>query len=436
MEGKSKIKTKLRETEIGKISEEWEELRISEVCDITSSKRIFLREYVKSGIPFYRSKEIILKANNNEIVSPLFITEEKYQEIKTKFGVPQEGDILLTSVGTLGIPYCIGVNEKFYFKDGNLTWFKDYKHNLSNRFLLYWLRSPLAKRQIEMIAIGSTQRALTIDSLKKMVICIPKYDEQCRIVKIPSDLDSKIELNIQMNDTLEAIGQALFKHWFIDFEFPDEEGKPYKSSGGEMVESELGRIPKRWRVNVFSEVVGVNPKRSLPKRVLAKKISMADLIPWQSWIVHYEIVNYDSGPKFIGGDTLLARITPSLEHGKTAIVSLLEEGEVGFGSTEFIVMAPQEITSCYYIFYLARSREVRNFAIGSMTGTSGRQRVPSDCFDYLKIIVPPEGLIQKYHNIATPIFDKITANSLQTRELESIRDALLPRLMSGKIRVN
>lgn len=428
--------SKFKETEIGKVPGGWPKVRISELCEISSSKRIFLREYVKEGIAFYRSKEIILRSRNQEISNPLFISREKYQEIKERSGAPSAGDILLTSVGTLGIPYIIRDRDEFYFKDGNLTWFKNFETGVNNRFLFYWLQSHIARRQIESIAIGSTQRALTIESLKDMILFLPKFDEQKSIAKILSDLDSKIELNIQTNKTLEVIAQALFKYWFIDFEFPNEKEKPYKSSGGEMVDSELGDIPEGWRVNIFSEVVGVNPKRSLPKGVLAKKISMTDLIPWQSWIDHYEIVKYDSGPKFIGGDTLLARITPSLEHGKTAIVSLLKEGEVGFGSTEFIVMAPQEITSCYYIFYLARSREVRDFAIGSMTGTSGRQRVPSDCFDYLKIIVPPEDLIQRYHNIATPIFDEITANSLQSRELESIRNSLLSRLISGKIRVN
>lgn len=429
-------RSKFKETEIGKVPGGWPKVRISELCEISSSKRIFLREYVKEGIAFYRSKEIILRSRNQEISNPLFISREKYQEIKERSGAPSAGDILLTSVGTLGIPYIIRDRDEFYFKDGNLTWFKNFETGVNNRFLFYWLQSHIARRQIESIAIGSTQRALTIESLKDMILFLPKFDEQKSIAKILSDLDSKIELNIQTNKTLEVIAQALFKYWFIDFEFPNEKEKPYKSSGGEMVDSELGDIPEGWRVNIFSEVVGVNPKRSLPKGVLAKKISMTDLIPWQSWIDHYEIVKYDSGPKFIGGDTLLARITPSLEHGKTAIVSLLKEGEVGFGSTEFIVMAPQEITSCYYIFYLARSREVRDFAIGSMTGTSGRQRVPSDCFDYLKIIVPPEDLIQRYHNIATPIFDEITANSLQSRELESIRNSLLSRLISGKIRVN
>lgn len=420
--------SKFKETEIGEIPEGWNLYVFSQAIDVNPQ-----RELKKGAI----AKKVSMQGLQ-EFRRKIASYERAKYNGGTKF---QNNDTLMARItpclenGKTAFVDILDNNEiGFGSTEFNVLCGEEGKTN--HKFVYYLSRSPLVRAEAINSMVGTSGRQrVQNDVFDNMLVPIPSIAEQKSIAKVLSDLDSKIELNNEMNRTLEAIGQAILKHWFVDFEFPNEKGKPYKSSGGEMVDSELGEIPEGWRVNIFSEVVGVNPKRSLPKGVLAKKISMTDLIPWQSWIDHYEIVKYDSGPKFIGGDTLLARITPSLEHGKTAIVSLLKEGEVGFGSTEFIVMTPQEITSCYYIFYLARSREVRDFAIGSMTGTSGRQRVPSDCFDYLKIIVPPEDLIQKYHNIATPIFDKITANSLQTRELESIRDALLPRLMSGRIRV-
>ena len=114
--------------------EEWKEYKLGEVCAISSSKRIFANEYQNTGIPFYRGKEIIEKHNGANISNELFISEEKYNEIKTKFGAPKKGDMLLSSVGTLGVPYIVR-DETFYFKDGNLTWFYNYK-GINNYFLL------------------------------------------------------------------------------------------------------------------------------------------------------------------------------------------------------------------------------------------------------------------------------------------------------------
>jgi len=414
--------SKFKETEIGKIPEDWNVKEIGDVCHLVRDSFSPSKEDSRAYIGLEHIEQNTLR----------LISIGSSKNINSNKLVFRKGQILFGKLR----PYFRKVyRPNFEGVCSTDIFVIDANKKFDNWFLFYFFADRRMIEEATLSSEGTRMPRASWKYLEKLQRGFPDLSEQKAIAKILSDLDSKIELNQKINKTLESIGQELFKHWFVDFEFPNDEGKPYRSSGGKMVESELGEIPKGWRVNVFSEVVGVNPKRSLPKGVLAKKISMADLIPWQSWVVHYEIVNYDSGPKFISGDTLLARITPSLEHGKTAIVSLLEEREVGFGSTEFIVMAPQEITSCYYIFYLARSREVRDFAIGSMTGTSGRQRVPSDCFDYLKIIVPPEDFIHRYHNIATPIFDKITANSWQSRELESMRDSLLPRLMSGRIRV-
>ena len=147
-----------------------------------------------------RGKEIIEKQKGESVSTELYISKSRYDEIKNKFGVPKEGDMLLTSVGTLGIPYIVK-NETFYFKDGNLTWFTDFKE-INSKFLYYWFLSPIAKNAINAKAIGSTQKALTIDALSKFEIDIPNIDTQNRIVSILSSLDSKIELNRRINDNL------------------------------------------------------------------------------------------------------------------------------------------------------------------------------------------------------------------------------------------
>jgi type I restriction enzyme S subunit len=120
----------------------WPVKRMDELCKITSSKRIFASDYVSEGVPFYRGREITEKYKGNlDVSTELFIAEEKFSEIERKFGAPKLGDLLLTSVGTLGSVYVVKPGDRFYFKDGNLTWFRNFLE-LDSRFLYYWLGSP------------------------------------------------------------------------------------------------------------------------------------------------------------------------------------------------------------------------------------------------------------------------------------------------------
>ena len=176
--------------------------KLGDVCDITSSKRIFAHEYRLSGIPFYRGKEIIEKQAGKRVSTEIFIDIERYNEIAERFGVPKKGDILLTSVGTLGIPYVVK-NERFYFKDGNLTWLRNFRRTDST-YIYYWLISPFGKTQIDQKCIGSTQKALTIETLLKFEIDIPPVETQHKIVAILQALDDKITINAKINHHLAA----------------------------------------------------------------------------------------------------------------------------------------------------------------------------------------------------------------------------------------
>ncbi|WP_456090260.1 restriction endonuclease subunit S [Neisseria sp.] len=197
---------------------DWKEYKLHEIVEITSSKRIMRSEYQEDGIPFFRSKEIIELNSGNEITTELFISKERFLEIKNKFGTPSYGDILLTSVGTLGVPYFVNYKEEFYFKDGNLTWFRKFNNILRSKYLYYWFSSPVGRKALKEITIGSTQPALTITGLKSLTIHLPTLEEQDYIIEILDHLSSKIQLNTQINQTLEQIAQALFKSWFVDFD--------------------------------------------------------------------------------------------------------------------------------------------------------------------------------------------------------------------------
>ncbi|MFV0146618.1 restriction endonuclease subunit S [Empedobacter falsenii] len=154
----------------------WEKVKLGELWEIQSSKRIFLSDYVDSGIPFFRGKEITQKSENSTISDLIYIREDKFKEIKKKYGAPSTNDILITAVGTLGNLYMVReTDEDFYFKDGNLIWFKS-NDNYSSYYLLYYLKSTSFQNYINNTAIGSSQKALTIKGMKESDIIKPSKD--------------------------------------------------------------------------------------------------------------------------------------------------------------------------------------------------------------------------------------------------------------------
>lgn len=142
-----------------------------------------------------------------------------------------------------------------------------------------------------------------------------------------------------------------------------------------------------------------------------------------------------SGSRFRNGDVLLARITPCLENGKTAIVDFLRDGETSWGSTEFIVLGPKSPLSMPFNYCLARHPDFRAHAIQAMTGTSGRQRVDAGCFNHYWLAIPPTAVAERFEQRVSPWLQKMKANDDESHTLATMRDALLPKLLSGEIRV-
>ncbi|MDX9696767.1 MAG: N-6 DNA methylase [Bacteroidales bacterium] len=171
------------------VEECWVTVSLNDVCEITSSKRIFQSEYVSSGVPFFRTKEIVELSNNEPISLELFITQERYDDIKKNFGVPEKGDILLSAVGTIGVSWLVSDDSPFYFKDGNLLWFRNFK-NINSTFLKYVLDSIFNQKN-NALSFGAAYNALTIVKLKQVSIPLPPIEAQEKIVKdISIDLEA------------------------------------------------------------------------------------------------------------------------------------------------------------------------------------------------------------------------------------------------------
>lgn len=200
--------TLFRQWFIEEAQEDWEDKSLGELVTITSSKRIFYSEYVNTGVPFYRSKEIIELSISGSTKSELYIAEERFNDIQKRFGSPIEGDILLTSVGTLGVPYRVKNNDRFYFKDGNLTWFRDFG-TIPSIIIFCWLKSNIGKEQLESITIGSTQPALTISGLKEIQLIIPPQELMKDIEVKLTHIYNKVDFNQSQIQALEKLRDTL-----------------------------------------------------------------------------------------------------------------------------------------------------------------------------------------------------------------------------------
>ena len=249
-----------------------------------------------------------------------------------------------------------------------------------------------------------------------------------------------------MNETLEATARAIFKSWFVDFDPVKSKMEGHKSPCMDteiaalfptvFQDSPLGKIPEGWKVIALPEVIEVNPRRVLKKGTIAPYLPMQNLPTQGHRPDNWTYREFNSGTKFINGDTLLARITPCLENGKTGFVDFLREDEVGWGSTEYIILQPKPPFPVEFGYYLARSDSLRVFAIHNMTGTTGRQRVPASCFDYYQFAVRTVPIVQEFGEIVKPLMNKIRVNNQQSHTLSQIRDRLLSKLLSGEIRVS
>lgn len=412
---------------------EYSELKLADLCDLIS--RGITPSYTddkNEGILVLNQKCIRDNTINLELARLTNPNKKKVAENK----LINKYDILVnsTGVGTLGRVAQIKSLSTKMTVDSHVTIVRP-KKEINPIFLGYNLF--MNQRYIESLGEGSTgqtelSRIRLGESLK---IIVPRLKEQESIAKILSDLDEKIETNNQINKKLEEMAQAIFKQWFVDFEFPNEDGEPHRSSGGEMVESEMGMIPNGWKVSKLSDIIYFNPRETLNKEDEYTFVEMASLDSSRSSIKYWEKRKLSGGSRFRNGDTLLARITPCLENGKTAYVDILEKNEVAFGSTEFIVMRETEASNKIYIYCLARENNFKEHAVKSMSGSSGRQRVQLDSLKSYKIAQAPKYIYDNFGEIGGSLFEKISSNNKEIARLIQLRDLLLPKLMSGEIRV-
>ncbi|MCB1202088.1 MAG: restriction endonuclease subunit S [Leptospiraceae bacterium] len=416
------------------------------VTKYTGGSAFLKLEYTDAGVP-------VLAKGDVKSFGRLIHSGKRYfpEDLIEKKGFPttEPGDYLLTTrdltqeAEFLGLLSPIPSSQKYCINQGaNLVRFDHSK--VDERYIVYWVNSYIYRAYIKSAYVGSTQIHIRKDDWLDAPLYLPPLSEQKAIAHILGTLDDKIELNRKMNQTLEELARALFKSWFVDFDpvkkkmrgeptgLPLEIDALFPSS---LQSSELGDIPQGWRVGKLGDVIEVNPSRSLKKGSFASYLEMSNLSNISARAVNWYKREFKAGTKFMNGDTLLARITPCLENGKTCFVDFLNDNEIAWGSTEYIVLRSKQPLSLTYTYFLARDEMFRKFAISNMTGTSGRQRVPPESLLKYPVIVPSSKVCDQFQLFSDQILQKLKSNDEESQTLTNLRDTLLPKLISGQIRI-
>jgi type I restriction enzyme S subunit len=323
-----------------------------------------------------------------------------------------------------------GVLGKVHFSAGpywphdTTLWVKDFKGN-NPRFIYYWLQTvPLAA-----LDGGAANPTLNRNHAHLLKVRVPSPRLQIRIAEILSVFDDLIENNRRRIALLEQMAQAIYREWFVYFRYPGHEDD-------ELVDSPIGPVPARWEALPVSLAVEINPSVTGQRGSDVPFVAMADLEPGLMHVVPSSTRRFGGGgSKFERHDTLFARITPSVENGKTGFVQFLADGEIAMGSTEFLVFRGRRL-SAYSAYLLTRQDELRRHAVGSMSGASGRQRVNNACFDTYLVAVPPRASEGRFADLVAPMFAAVEVLSQTNMRLARFRDVLLPRLVTGGIDVS
>jgi type I restriction enzyme S subunit len=410
--------------------DDWTIQTISNISKVGSSKRILQSEYVPDGVPFFRSKEVILRSKRKQIKDTLYIARSRFDELKAKFGAPKANDILVTAVGTIGTIYLIEDIE-FYFKDGNLLWIKDLNESVYPQYLAKYMASDVFQISIDRISGGSSQSALTIEKLSQLEFNLPPLPEQQKIAQILTSVDEvieKIQAQIdKLKDLKTGMMQELLTKGIGHTEFKD---------------SPVGSIPVGWEIFQISELCSdvvdcVNKTAPVVDyktpfkmirttnvrhgRVDTENVRYVDQETYETWTRRMRPEN---------GDLIFTREAPVGECG------VLEDSRgVFLGQRTMMYRANEQLTSSRFLMYSLMSnygkQQLDDFSGGS---TVAHMRVP-DCNKIL-IKTPPIEEQNKIVNAIHSIDVSIQKKESKLEKTINTKKALMQDLLTGKVRVN
>lgn len=426
-----KINTKFKQTEIGEIPEDWQTKNLGEIVDVIGGAPFKSKDFTLKGFPVLKIaniKPMKLLLENLEYISKE--TAFNYQNALLK-----KQDLLITMTGNrygggpdswVGKVAIFNQDNEYYLNQRIGILRRKNKSEADIGFLAYYLGSMNMQEKFVMIATGAGGQAnISPLQIKAQQIPLPTIKEQQQIASILSSLDDKIELNKKIIKNLEQTAQALFKHWFVDFEFPNESGQPYKSSGGEMIDSELGQIPKGWKIDILRKNISF---------IKGKKPLETSILPINGFIKQILIETLDNG-KFCYANP--EKMILSETNNPIMVMDGASSGRVEIGYSGIIGSTLSKIevlkNNNYFIYFLLKMIENDNKT--HTTGTSIPHTDKNRILNILIAIPNDNNLLNIFEENGKNIIDKIIQTKKQIEQLIQLRDLLLPKLLSGKIRV-
>lgn len=408
--------------------EEWKEYKLKDICiKITDGSHSSPRG-VDDGYPMFSVKD--MQEYGFDYSKCKYVSYDDFLSLKHNDCVPQKGDVLVAKDGSY-------LKQIFVCKEtrdeGILSSIAIFRPNtiVDSFFLCYLLKSPEVYNYIANNCVsGSALPRIVLKDFKEVKLRVPSLTKQKEIVSILKSLDDKIEVNRKINENLEQQAQALFKSWFVDFE-------PFKD--GEFIESELGMIPKGWRVCRADEVFEINIGKTPPRKESEWFTESKEDNVWVS------IADMGSSGVFISDsseyltDEAIKRFNVLMVEKDSVLLSFkLTVGRVAIADTRLTTneaiarfILPDK---CYREFLYLYLKQYKYENLGSTSSIA--TAVNSKTIKGMKLIVPPTDIIESFSNNTRPLFEQIRSLQQESRRLAELRDTLLPKLMSGEIKVN
>ena len=386
---------------------EWQKVKLGDLIESISVKHSF-------------NKNKLIFLNTSDILEGK-VLHNNYSDIE---GLPgqakksiKKDDILFSEIRPKNKRFAyVDFDSDDYVVSTKLMVLRKKSNNINNRYLYYYLTSDKTLNYLQTIAEGrsGTFPQITFNELKIIEIDLPPIEEQEKIANILSSLDDKIELNNEMNKTLEEMAQCIFKRWFVDFEFPSEDGKPYKSSGGEMVDSELGMIPKGWEVKQLGEVIKITSGKR-PKNKSKDK-------------------NEEYDTPIIGASSIMGYTNDFLYNERILVIGRVGthgvvqrfKSKVWTSDNTFVIKSE----TYEYINQILKSIDYSSLNRGSTQPLITQTDIKN-----VLIVYPKYELLNKFENITSELLNRVEFNLENNIMLSNLRDSLLPKLMSGEIKV-
>lgn len=364
----------------------------------------------------YREKKnMVTLINTSDVLEGRVLNHERVpnSNLKGQFKKTfQRDDILYSEIRPQNRRFAyVDFSPIDYIASTKLMVIRAKKDVVSPKYLYYFLKNSSTVAELQLLAEtrSGTFPQITFSEVANLTIPVPSLAVQEVIVQTMQCLEDKITCNEQINDNLQQQAFSVFDNLIANAENNDY---------------------------TVSDYAFLNPKRTLAKNQVARSIDMSQLSTSGAFPSGWEMKPFNGGMRFTNGDTLLARITPCLENGKTAFIDFLDDGEVAFGSTEYIVLAPKNDTPPEMLYCLARYPAFVDYAVKNMNGSSGRQRVSAETVGQYRLPLFEKHSLVLFKEVVSPMFLKMRYNSLENMRLAELRDALLPKLMSGEIDVS